>query len=245
MKRLTEMVLPFIVGIMVHKKESLTTKERRAQDEFVKTLKVAPRKTKKAIVIAIVGLVGSGRTSVAKELAKLLPATIIEGDDIRVQLRKQNERYEGARKIAENATFEAIKQDGNVILDSDHIDQKKRASLREKVKQTGARMIFSRTTADYDVMAGRAIVAEYRPSKDDFFGGAGLKSKWQGNNPGAVVKLREMWRRTPNHYRWENKVGGRWVLKKLPFKVFATVDTADEKKWKAQIQKVAKSILKF
>ena len=245
MKRLTEMVLPFIIGIMVHKKESLTQKERRAQDEFIKTLKVVPRKTKKAVVIAIVGLVGSGKTSVAKEFARLLPALIIEGDDIRVQLRKQNERYEGARKIAENATLKVIEQGGNVILDSDHIDQKKRASLREKIKQTGAKLIFIRTHTDYDVMAGRAINVEYPLSKDDFFGGAGLKSKWKGNNPGAVVKLREMWRRTPNHYLWENKVGGRWVLRNLPFKVFATVDTTDENKWKAEIQKIAKHILQF
>ncbi len=156
MKRLIEMVLPGIIGVMIHKKESLTPKECRTQDEFIKTLKVMPRKTKKAIVIAIIGLVGSGKTSVAKELANLLPATIIEGDDIRVQLRKQNERYEGARKIAENAVSKVIKQGGNVILDSDHIDQKK-----------------------------------------------------------------------------------------LPFKVFATVDTIDKNKWKVQIQKIAECILQF
>jgi len=245
MKRLIEMILPVIIGIMVHKRESLTLKERRAQDEFIKTLKIVSRKTKKPVVTAIIGLVGSGKSSVTQELAKLLPATIIEGDSIRVQLRKQSERYEGARKIAENAVLKVIEQGGNVILDSDHIDQKKRASLREKVKQTGAKLVFIRTHTDYDVMAGRAIGVEYRPSEDDFFGGAGLKSKWQGSNPGAVVKLREMWRRTPNHYQWENKVGGRWILKKLPFKVFATVNTIDENKWKAKIRKIAERILQF
>lgn len=245
MERLMEVILPGIIGIMVHKRESLTQKELRAQDEFIKMLEVKQRKTKELVVIAIVGLVGSGKTSVVRELAKLLPATVIEGDDIRVHLRKQNERYEGVRKIAENAVLKVIEQGGNAILDSDHIDQKKRASLREKVKQTGAKLIFIRTHADYDVMTGRAIIAEYRSSRDDFFGGAGLKSKWQDSNPGAVVKLREMWRRTPNHYRWENKVGGRWILKKLPFKVFATVDTTNENQWKAEIQKVAKRILQF
>jgi len=245
MKRLIEMVLPVMIGIMIHKRESLTSKERQAQDTFISALKVASHKTEKPTMIAMVGLVGSGKSSVAKELARILLATIIEGDDIRVQLCKQNERYEGTRKIAENAVLKIIEQGGNVILDSDHIDPKKRASLREKIKQTGAKLIFIRTHTDYDVMAGRAIGAEYRPSEDDFFGGAGLKSKWQGNNPGAVVKLREMWRRTPNHYRWENKVGGRWVLKKLPFSIFATVDTTDENKWKAEIQKVAKRIFQF
>jgi predicted kinase len=245
MEGLPEIIFSFIIGIMAHKRESLTQKERRAQEEFINNLRVVPRKTKKPIVVAMVGLVGSGKSSVAQKLAKLLPATVIEGDAIRVQLRKQGERYEGARKIAENAVLKIIERGGNVILDSDHIDQKKRAALREKVRQKGVRPIFIRVYADYDVMVGRVINAEYRLSEDDFFGGEGLRSKWQDSNPGAVVKLREMWRRTPNHYRWENKVGGRWVLKKLPFAVFAEVDTTDENKWKAEIQKVAKRLLRL
>lgn len=242
LRRLTEVLLPSIIGIMVHKIESLTPKEKRAQQAFWETLKVAPRRTKKPLVVAFVGLVGSGKSSVAKELAKFISATVIDGDQIRVHLRKEGEKFEGARKIAENVMVEVIKNGGNAIMDSDHIDAKKRASLREKVRKAGAKLIFIRAYADYDVMAGRTISAKYENRSDDFFGGA--STKWNGDEQsrGAVVKLRELWRRTPNHYRWDSRGGGKWVPKKLPFEIFAEIDTATEQ-WKEEIQKVAKQIL--
>lgn len=241
--RLIEFVLPSIIGIMVHRKESLTQKERRAQEAFMASLNVVPHKTKQPVVVAVIGLVGSGKTSVARVLAEEISATVIEGDAIRICLRKERERYEGARKIAENAVNEIIKKGGNVVLDSDHIDAKKRASLREKAKKAGAKLLFIRTFADYDIMAGRVISANYRNRPEDFFGGA--STKWTGSEQsrGSVIKLREMWRRTPHHYRWEDKGGGRWVSKKLPFGIFAEIDTTNPESWKRETQKVAKRIL--
>jgi predicted kinase len=243
MKALVEFILPRIIGIMVHKKESLTPKERRAQESFMAKLQVKERRTKKPIIVAIIGLIGSGKNTVAKRFAEAIGATVIEGDEIRVQLRKQNERYEGTRKIAENVAEKVIKEGGNVVIDSDHIDQKKRASLREKARKAGVRLVLVRTYADRDVMIGRIMSNEYRSSVDDFFGGAGRKSKFKGKNPGAVVKLREMWRRTPHHYRWVSEGGGKWILKKLPFSIFAEINTTDLQHSKIEIQKTAKKLL--
>ena len=191
----------------------------------------------------MIGLIGSGKSSVAQELAKHIGATIIEGDEIRIQLRKQSERYERARAIAENVAIEIIKQGGNVILDSDFIDQKKRASLREKARKEGVRLVFVCTYADLDVVAGRIITANYRNITEDFFGGA--SSKWQGSeqNKGAVVKLREMWRRTPLHYHWVNKGGGQWVIKNPPCAVIADIDTTEPDLWKQKVEKCAKQLL--
>lgn len=244
--QLIEMALPSIIGIMVHRKESLTQKERKAQEAFIKSLHMGKRLTEKQIVVAIVGLVGSGKSSVAKELAKLIGATVVEGDEIRVQLRKVDERYEGARKIGENATFEILIQGGNVVLDSDYSDQKKRASLREKLKGMGVELIFIRTHVDVDTMVGRVITADYQDKPGDFFGGA--SSSWKGpeQSKGAAVKIREMWRRTPHHYRWSTEFpGGSWVLKKLPFKIFAEIDTTDPVKWKKEVKKVVEKLLKI
>jgi len=244
MKKLIEFVLPYIMVIM-HKLEKLTQKEKRAQKSFLAGLDIHSHKTNKGIIIALIGLVGSGKSTVAQKLAKIVSATVIEGDQIRVRLRKEEERYEGTRKIAENVAVEIIKKGGNVIIDSDHIDVKKRASLREKAKQAGAKLIFIRTFADYDVMVGHSITATYQKSQNDFFGGAALGSKWQKDFGGAVVKLREMWRRTPHHYQWINKVGGKWILRKLSFAVFAKIDTTDRKKMEEKIQDTAKRILNF
>lgn len=243
LNKLLEMVLPRIIGLMVHKRETLTKKERAAQEVFIASLDVPKRKTVKPMIIAMIGLVGSGKTSVAKELAKRIGATVIEGDDIRIELRKQNERYERARAIAENVALEVVNRGGNAILDSDFIDAKKRASLREKARKAGVRVAFICTYTDYDVMVGRVITADYRNDVGDFFGGA--LSKWDGSeqSKGAAVKLREMWRRTPQHYRWENKVGGQWVIKNPPCAVLADIDTTNPDEWKREVEKCAERLI--
>lgn len=240
--RLSEMVLPAIIGIMIHKRETLTAKEQQAQKALIESLLVAPRKTKKPIVVAMIGLVGSGKSTVAKELAKHISATVIEGDTIRVFLRKENEKYEGMRKIAENAMENVICKGGNVILDSDHIDAKKRAILREKAKKLGAVLYFIRTHTNWDMMVGYALAADYHDTADDFFGGA--SSPYQGDvkTRGAIVKIREMDRRKPHHYKWQNVGGGKWTLKKLSFPILATIDTTTDK-WKEDVKKLAKKLL--
>src|SRR3989344_4709532 len=68
--RLIEIALPRIIGVMVHKREKLTAKEERAQKAFVSNLKYASRKTKEPVIVAMIGLIGSGKSSVATELAK-------------------------------------------------------------------------------------------------------------------------------------------------------------------------------
>lgn len=239
--RLSEAVLPAIIGIM-HKVEKLTTKEQRAQKAFIANLNITQRKTKKPVVVAMIGLVGSGKSAVAKEFVKHITATVIEGDTIRVFLRKEDEKYEGMRKIAENTMEEVIHKGGNVVLDSDHIDAKKRASLREKARKLGIELHFVRTHADWDVMVGRVLATDYHNIPEDFFGGA--SSRYQGSPKikGAIVKTREMWRRTPHHYKWMNTGGGKWFLKKLSFPILSTIDTTTET-WKAEVEKAAKKFL--
>lgn len=240
--RLSEAVLPRIIGVMVHKREKLTPKERAAKTSYLSTLKVEPRTTLKPLIVAMVGLVGSGKSSVAKELAAHIGGTVIGGDDIRIELRKQSERYERTRAIAEDIALEVVKKGGNAILDSDFIDAKKRASVREKAREAGVRLVFVRTHCDLDVVVGRILTADYHDSVDDFFGGA--SSQWKGSEQtkGAAVKVREMWRRTPHHYKWVNEVGGEWLLKKLPFAIVADIDTTDEERWKREVRKVAKTL---
>src|SRR3989344_5382852 len=186
--RLTEFILPRIIGVMVHKRETLTKKERAAQDAFMAKLDIKKRKTDKPAI-------------------------------------------------------DAVKQGGNVILDSDFVDEKKRASVREKARKAGVRLVFVRTYCDLDVMVGRVLTATYHNRVDDFFGG--VKSKWQGSeqSKGAAVKVREMWRRTPHHYRWVNQGGGKWVLKKFPFAIFAEINTTDSDSWKREVERCAKHLL--
>ncbi len=226
---------------MANKKELLTKKELKVQKLFLKRISIKKHKTKRPIVVAMVGLVGSGKSSIAKELANLIGANIIRGDEIRIFLRKEKEQYKNTSKIGANIAIEILGRRGSVILDSDFIDSKKRTVIAKIARKFRARLVFIRTYADFDAMIGRVITAHYRGESDDFFKGA--SSKWKGADKGAVVKIREMARRLPYHYRWEDKIGGRWVLKKLPLNIFGEIDTAGSG-WKTEVKKIAQKLLK-
>lgn len=227
--KLKKLFLFFVIKLF-HKMEKLTKKEQLVQKNYLTKLRIVPRKTKKPVVVAMVGLVGSGKTSVAKEIAPVLGGTIIVADKIRSALRQVNEKFENTRAIAENVAVAIIKQAGNPIFDADFIDQEKRVSLKEKIKNSKAKLIFVRVYCDRDIMMGRIA---FKP-EEKFFKDA--KSKWAGSNKGQVIKLREMWRRTPRHYQWDAKGGGNWILKKLPFKV-VEIDTSADNKWPLKIRK--------
>ena len=241
MSRLIEAVLARIIGIVMHRRETLTREEEMAKRVFVAKLKKQARKTEDRFIIAMIGLIGSGKSTVAKELAKHIGATVVEGDAIRVELRQRGAKsYKRARAIAEDVALQLIEEGNNVILDSDFIDAKKRASLREKARKAGVRVHFLCTYADLDVTIGRIITADYHKHAEDFFGGA--STKWEGSEQshGAVVKLREMFRRLPQHYRWINKIGGKWEIKNPPCRVIADIDTTNATKWKVEVERVAK-----
>ena len=95
------------------------------------------------------GLIGSGKTTIANEMAPLIGATVVSGDDIRVCLRKEKEKYDKTRLIAENVAMEIINKDGNVIVDSDFIDQKKRVSLKEKSQKSRSQSYFCQNSRRY------------------------------------------------------------------------------------------------
>jgi len=236
MARLVEFVLMYIIKLMVRGKEQLTKKEQAVQDAFIKKLSVKRRKTKRPVIVCFIGIVGSGKSVVARELAKHIGGTVVENDAIRAELRKQKEKYGNVRIIAEHAAENVIARGGNVILDSDFADEKKRASIREKAKAIGARVAFIRILCDFDVMVGRALSASYR-GRQNFFGGA--SSSWKGKNKGAAVKVREMHRRTPLHYRWVSKEGGKWIPRK--FSVFAEIDTTTSR-WRKDVKKCAEGL---
>jgi predicted kinase len=234
---LIEFILPYVIGIIVHKREVLTLGESVAQGVFRANLVICKKgRTRKPVIVALIGLVGSGKSSVARVLAELIGATIVEGDAIRVELRKQGERYEQTRAIAENVAIEIVEKGGNVVLDSDFIDVYKRASLREKARKAGVSLLFVSTYCDIDVISQRIR----QNHSDEFFKGASSAST--SPEKGKDVKFREMVRRLPLHYRWENKAGGEWRIKKPPCAVLADIDT-ERFFWKEEVENCTKKIL--
>lgn len=226
LRSVKERILPRFMSALLHPLERLSPQERSAFDECLRDVPVAPGDQKTPVVIAMIGLVGSGKSTVAKALAKELNAIIVEGDAIRVKLRKLGARFDHARLIAELLAMEFVERRQNVILDSDFIDDDKRASLRARFANNAVHLQFVRVVCEFDIAMGRIMTANFKQHPDDFFGGA--DSAWTAPNSGSVVKLREMMRRLPNHYAWYSDGGGRWSPRDLPFRVDETINTSDE-----------------
>ena len=87
-------------------------------------------------------------------------------------------------------------------------------------------VLYLRTIADRDIMIERLIKAKYNPNRHLF--------------KTTTIAVREMWRRTPHHYRWEDKQGGRFVLRKLRIPFLAEIET--DGPWKIEVQKIAQRI---
>src|SRR3989344_2558150 len=234
-----------VIAYAARKTEKLTPKEIEAQAKYKDTLGFRKRNTDKPVVVAMVGLVGSGKSAVAQYLAELIGATVVCGDDIRIELRKNELGYDKARLIGENIAASIIGQGRNVVLDSDFVDRNKRESIRQIVKKSKpafrgiipvGQLVFVRTICDINVMFQRIREND----AGEFFGPAQTKST--ALDSGKDLKLREMWRRTPQHYDWENDGGGRWIQKMMNFVTFAPVDTASAD-WRTQVESIAVSII--
>lgn len=228
--------------------EVFTSAERRVEVSLFRKNHVFSRKTKRPFIIAMIGLVGSGKSAVARSLAERIGAAIIEGDVIRTLLRSEGARLEGTYKIEQNFGFEIIRQGGVAILDSDYIDAPKRATLLHRAKVQGIEVVFIRTVCDLDIMFGRIMSAD----AGDFFNGA--SSKWQDEKTRcAAIKLRELTARLPLHYkyqwgrglliRWIAPGRGSWKLKKLPFPIFSEIDTTYESIWCDRLTTIARTLL--
>lgn len=232
-----------IVGSMVRRFERLTKGEHLVEMALLQAIPTMSRRTKSAYVVGMVGLVGAGKSSVAREIAERIGAVVVSGDAIRIMLRAHGECLDRTRAIAENIAREIVLRGGNVVIDSDFIDANKRAALKAKLKSTKARIVYVRVHADIDMVLGRVMSTVHHASEfsEEFFSGA--SSCWNGDSAykGGIVKLREMWRRTSHHYCWSDVGGGRWTLRKLSFPLFMTIDTTTLA-WKGEVSDVVKRL---
>jgi len=225
--------------------KGFTKKELTALKKFRSRLVIKAIKTSPPIIIAMVGLTGSGKTRVAHELARRFSATIISGDEVRVELRHAGESFEKARQICETLAVEAVNRGASVILDSDHILSERRKELRKTARLAGAKLFFVRTYCGRDVLFGRTTYYYFLNRGalgDDFFAGAKSGFPRPAWIAAAAVKQRELWRRTPHHYRWSSKGGGTWQLKRLKFSVLAEIDTTPGSDWVKQVRQITEKL---
>lgn len=218
--------------------KKLTPSEEKAASVFLASLHFPKRKTRRQIMVAMLGVSGSGKSTIARAIAAKIGATVIEKDLIRIALRKARASYDNADVISRRAMMEALGRGSNVALDSDHVKDRENRTLAAAAKALKVQLVFVRVCMDLDVMIGRILAEKHQAMPENFFGGA--STIWQGEKElrGNVVKMREMIRRLPHHYRWTSQGGGKWMLKQRSW-VFAEIDATDRKEWQKAVKILA------
>ena len=84
------------------------------------------------------GPVGSGKSYIAKILAKKLGAVHIRTDDIRVELREKGKTYNAAPRIAADVRDQALSRGKSVIADFDAVLPRRKRELARMAKKYGA-----------------------------------------------------------------------------------------------------------
>ena len=95
-------------------------------------------KQKSLILIALMGPVGSGKSYIARRLAKKLRAVHVRTDDIRVDLRVKGQPYDTAVRIAADMRDHALESGKSVIADFDAVLPRRQRELAQVAKKYGA-----------------------------------------------------------------------------------------------------------
>ena len=113
------------------------------------------------LLIALTGPVGSGKSYIAKILAKKLHAAHIRTDDIRVQLRAQGKRYDPAPRIAAQLRDTALSERKSVIADFDAVLPRRKRELARVAKKYSASFFLIAVNAPEKTILARLQKKRY------------------------------------------------------------------------------------
>ena len=208
---------------------TLNAKEKAAREKIEKILGeiiVPKRRTPRQVLIAMIGLVGSGKSTVARALGEEIGAYVSSNDDIRRELNLFGEKYDSTVAIARAIANRVLDQGGNLIIDADTVTSSHQEDVANRAGARGVEAFFVRTYSNMDVAIGRILTANY--AENQFFTSV-ISADWKGEKLPSIVRLRELVRRVPFHYDWEPEGNiGRLHLKELGVELCATIDTAQD-----------------
>ncbi len=210
---------------------SLTKSQQNFIDSVVSSylseIKIPKRRTKNLYIIAPVGLIGSGKSTVGTYIARKIGAQVVSSNYIRGRFfkPKKKEYHIYTQPVLEKIVESLLEKGVSVVLDRDNVDGKVEKKYKKILEKYRAKVVYIRVVCDIDVMIERMMKRKYNKKEDII--------------TSPAVAIREMWRRTPLHYRWIIKPWPRFEFKDLKYINFkAVLDTTDGKTWKKKADEI-------
>ncbi len=142
--------------------------------DFLSRLSLPETKADRPFIVAMIALVGSGRTTVAKLLAKKLPgAILVQANSARFLLKESEMEWgDNVKQILKGVAEDLLSKGYGVIFDGNASDEAERKNIQEIADKTGATVYYIRINIDPAVAKQREADKYNDPlwvsSYDDF-----------------------------------------------------------------------------
>jgi len=132
-------------------------KLQELSQDFLSRLALPEAKADKPFIIATIGLVGSGRTTVAQKIVERLKgAVLVSSNSARYLLKQANLPWgENVRQILKAVTLELMNKGYGVVFDGNAADEEDRKNIQDIAEQTGASVSYIRINIDPEIAKER------------------------------------------------------------------------------------------
>lgn len=141
---------------------------REVGERFVEEIRSPERKVsfpkekaKSPFIVAVIGLVGSGRSAVARQVVKSVPGVIyVQSNSARKLINEDFSHYglkwgENVRQLLKYAADRFLSDGYGVVFDGNAADEEDRENIRKMAEQNGVRVFYIRINIDPEVAKQR------------------------------------------------------------------------------------------
>lgn len=136
----------------------MTDKElQEFSQDFLSRLTLPEAKANKPFIVATIGLVGSGRTTVAEKIVERLKGAVLASSNSTRYLLKQAGMPwgENVRQILKVVAVELLNRGYGVVFDGNAADEKDRKNIKDIASQSGASVSYIRINIDSEIAKQR------------------------------------------------------------------------------------------
>ncbi len=148
---------------IIKKQSNLSDKEmEKVSSIYEESLLIPEKKIEKPIMICIIGLIGSGKTTVVNLLVKKLPLLAISANEIRKILKEKGFDYNRAAEISFKLSEKYIKKGYSIAVDKDCNSDESKSYIDSLNKKYDIEIIWIHINPPEEFIINK--FKEYRPS---------------------------------------------------------------------------------